>query len=130
MIRVVGPSAFTLSFDQAVTDLSMALVSVGQPGLPVTYDFSDSFTASAAGNNYWGTGSYTISGDDFIGREYNGVLSFVGSFSSISFSTNPGENWHGFNFASEKLSSVSEPTSLALFGLGLIGLAASRKRKA
>ena len=91
---------------------------------------SDIFTASAAGNNYWGTGSYTISGDDFIGREYNGVLSFVGSFSSISFSTNPGENWHGFNFASEKLSSVSEPTSLALFGLGLIGLAASRKRKA
>ena len=129
MIRVVGPSSFTLSFDQAVTDLSMALVSVGQPGLPVTYDFNDSFTASAAGNNYWNTGSYTINGDDFIGREYNGVLSFSGSFSSISFSTNPGENWHGFNFASNALS-VSEPASFVLLGLGLIGLATSRKRKA
>ncbi len=128
MIRVNGPTSFTLSFDQTVTDLSMALVSVGQQGLPVTYDFNDSFTASVAGNNYWGTGSFTTSGDDFIGREYNGILSFAGSFDSISFSTNPGEYWHGFNFASNEIT-VSEPATIALFGLGLISLAIARKRK-
>jgi len=131
MIKVTGANSFTLTFDQAVTDLSMALVSVGQPNLPVTYDFNNSFTASVAGNNYWGTGSYTTSGDDFTGNEYNGVLSFAGSFNSISFSTNPYENWHGFNFASESLTNVqavSEPATFALFALGLLGLASIRKR--
>lgn len=128
MIRVYGPSAFTLTFDKAVTDLMMALVSVGQPGLPVTYDFNNAFTASAAGNNFWGTGSYTVSGDDFIGREYNGILRFSGTFSSISFTTNPGEYWHGFNFGSNEIA-VPAPTSIALLGLGLMGLAISRRRK-
>jgi hypothetical protein len=128
MIRVIGPSTFTLSFDQTVTDLMMALVSVGKPDILVTYDFNDSFTASAAGNNYWGTGSYAIgAGDTFIGSEYNGVLSFSGSFDSISFSTAPGENWHGFNFASYP-ASVPEPAPLALLALGLAGLGLSRRK--
>jgi hypothetical protein len=128
MIRVIGPSTFTLSFDQTVTDLMMALVSVGKPDILVTYDFNDSFTASAAGNNYWGTGSYAIgAGDTFIGSEYNGVLNFSGSFDSISFSTAPGENWHGFNFASYS-TSVPEPAPLALLALGLAGLGLSRRK--
>jgi Ca2+-binding RTX toxin-like protein len=106
----------------------MALVSVGKPDILVTYDFNDSFTASAAGNNYWGTGSYaTGAGDTFIGSEYNGVLNFSGSFDSISFSTAPGENWHGFNFASYS-TSVPEPAPLALLALGLAGLGLSRRK--
>jgi hypothetical protein len=129
MIRVVGPTTFTLSFDQTVNDLTMALVSIGQPSLPVTYDFDSSFTASDAGSNYWGTGSYTTGvGDTFTGYEYNGVLSFEGLFDSITFSTNPGENWHGFNFASYSVE-VPEPTTAVLLGAGLLGLFVSRRRK-
>lgn len=130
VIQVASASSFTLTFDQTVSGLNMALVSVGQPSFGVTYDFADSFSVVSYGTNYWGYGGYSISGDDFTGSEFNGVLHFAGSFDSISFSTNPYEYWHGFNFGTESsISTVSEPATLALLGLGLAGLAASRRRK-
>lgn len=131
LIRVNTPSAFTLTFDQTVSDLYMALVSVGQPSYAVNYVFNDSFNVLSAGSNNWGYYGYSVSGNTLIGTEYNGVLHFSGNFDSITFNTNPNEFWHGFNFASfATASSVSEPASLALLGLGLIGLGAVRKRKA
>jgi hypothetical protein len=131
LIRINNRGTFTLNFDQTVSDLYMALVSVGQGGLPVNYAFSDSFSVISSGNNYWGYTGYSVSGNNFTGREYNGVLHFAGDFNSISFDTDPNEYWHGFNFASfDTASSVSEPAPFALLGLGLIGLAAVRRRKA
>lgn len=130
LIRVDAPSSFTLNFDQTVSDLYMALVSVGRANAPVNYYFGDSFTVLSSGPNQWGYNGYTVSGNTFTGTEYNGVLHFSGDFDSITFNTNPNEYWHGFNFASfATASSVSEPASIALLGLGLIGLAAARRRK-
>lgn len=132
VIRVNASSSFTLSFDQTVTNLYMALVSVGRPNYSVSYNFSDAFSVQSSGGNIWwaSPGTYSVSGNSFTGNEYNGILHFSGSFNSISFNTNPNEFWHGFNFASYATTSVSEPASLALLGLGLCGLAAVRKRKA
>lgn len=131
LIRVNARGTFTLNFDQTVSDLYMALVSVGQPGYAVDYAFNDSFSVDSYGPNYWGYNSYSVSGNTFTGREYNGILHFAGNFNSISFTTDPNENWHGFNFASfETPSPVSEPAPIALLGLGLIGLAIARRRKA
>ena len=132
LIRVDLPSTFTLSFDQTVNNLNMALVSVGQPSLGVTYDFNDAFTVVSSGANYWGYNGYTVSGDDFTGTEFNGVLNFAGAFDSITFSTDPREYWHAFNFGSDELAnsaSVSEPSLFALLGLGLAGIAATRRRR-
>jgi PEP-CTERM motif len=131
LIQVDAPTTFTLTFDQTVGDLYMALVSVGQPGYGVGYDFNNAFDVVSFGGNYWGYQGYTVSGDNFTGYEYNGILHFAGDFNSITFSTNPNEYWHGFNFASNELpGAVPEPTSMMLFGLGLVGLVAAKRRKA
>jgi len=127
VIRVNQAGSYTLTFDQTVSDLDMALVSVGRGYLPVTYDFNDSFSVLSSGSNYWGYTGYTTSGDDFTGSEYNGILEFSGSFNSISFTVNDAEHWHGFNFGAASVS-VPEPSAIALMGLGLLGFVATRRK--
>lgn len=125
-IQVVAAGNYTLTFDQAVDDLYMSLISVGQPNYPVTYSFNDAFTVESYGANYWGYGGYAINGNNFTGTEFNGILHFAGSFTSISFAVSPYENWHGFNFASFEQTQVSEPASAVLLTLGLLGLFSRR----
>jgi hypothetical protein len=126
-----GFSTNKITFDQAVIDPIMAIVSQGQPGVPVTYDFDQSFTVLSEGQGYWGDGTYTLGvGDQLIGRELHGVIQFQGSFTELSW-TSTQENWHGFTIGMvEPQTSVSEPAALSLLGLGLLGLAAARRRKA
>jgi hypothetical protein len=126
LIREVGTGNVTLNFDKPVTDLYLALVSVGQPGLPVTYSFNNAFSVFSSGPGGWGGGSYSISGNDFTGSEFNGVLFFSGTFSSLSFSINQPENWHGFNIAA---ADVPEPDTLALLALAGIGALGARRKR-
>ncbi|MDX1812985.1 MAG: hypothetical protein R3240_13605, partial [Gammaproteobacteria bacterium] len=88
LIQVSGTGTFTLTFDQALVDPYMAMVSVGQPNYGVTYSFNDPFTVVSSGPNQWGPGSYSVTGNDFTGNEFSGILQFSGSFTSISFTVN------------------------------------------
>lgn len=119
-----------LTFSRPVTDLYLALVSVGQLRAPVTYGFDRPFTVVSSGRNFWGYGGYSTSGNSFTGREYNGILKFAGTHSSLSFNIGQPETWHGFNVGAAAVAPVPEPESYALLlaGLGLAGFSARRRR--
>lgn len=133
MLQVINSSTYTINFGGAtVINPYVALVSVGQGGLPVTYTFNGPGGAAPVsvisyGSNYWGYGGYTATGNQLVGSEYNGIIQLAGGFTSITISTAPGENWHGFNIG---VASVPEPALAGLLGLSLIGLAIARRRKA
>lgn len=120
----------TLTFSKPVTNPLMAIMSLGQPSLPVYYDFDAPFDIVKSGTGYWGgaaSGSlFEQAGDVLQGVEGHGVIRFQGTFTSISWVDTPDEYWHGFTVG---IQAVPLP-SAALLGLaGLAGLTVLRRRR-
>jgi hypothetical protein len=138
MIGISGTTAaHTFSFSSPVTNLTMAIVSLGQPGLGVSYNFSAPFTILSQGPGIpFGGCATCLSGSGtsvLTGTEGDGVLEFAGTFTSLTFTVTNGEFWNGFTIGAlggTTPPAVPEPSSWGLSFLGLIGLAAliSRKR--
>jgi len=128
----------TITFSQAITNPLVALWSVGSPGGPITYNFSDPYVIVAGGANaeFGGSSIFPVTATIVGGQEGNGVLVFPGTFTTLTFTVPTAEFFHGFTVGVTNLappSAAPEPGDCALLATGLLplaGIAARRRRRA
>ena len=123
----------TITFASPLVNPVFAIWSLGHPGLEASFNFNATPTFEAGGpNSQFGGLPISIAGNSVNGREGNGVVQFTGTFSSLSW-TNTFENFYGFTVGVNGPSGttpIPEPSTIALFGMGLAGLGLARRRKA
>ena len=122
----------TVTFASPVTNPVFAIWSLGQNNDPTSFHFLNSPTFSIAAGGptaQYGGLSITQSGDDVTGVEGNGLLQFVGTYSSISWQNPSHEYYYAFTVGTP---GVPEPASWALMigGFGAAGVAMRRRRAA
>jgi hypothetical protein len=128
----------TISFSSTVVDPIFAIWSLGQSGHPASFDFSSksgqSFNLLGGGpSTEFGGSALTSSGSVVSGVEGNGLVQFMGSFDSITFTTPNPEFYYAFTVGYDATltpgipGTVPEPATLSLFGLGLAALPSVRR---
>ncbi len=136
IVMVGGASTINVfHFDTPVVNPYMAMFSVGQGGVPVSFNFQDglTYTLLSQGAGNWGGGSLSpASGSSIVGYEGNGVIKFTGTFTDIRFTTPNYENYYGATIGVSEVAAVPEPSSYAMLaaGLGLLGWTARRRQLA
>lgn len=129
---------YTVTLSEAIKDPIMAIVSLGAPRIPTSYDFSAPFTIVSQGAGYWGGGPTTmqqLAGDILLANEGHGTIQFIGTFTTFSWIVPTPESWHGFTFGIrttpriEPENPVPEPATLALLAAALMGCVVARRQR-
>lgn len=138
LIAISGTTAtHTFTFSTAITDPTMAIVSLGQPGDDVSYNFDAPFTILSQGpSNAYGGCAACLMGSGtktLTGTEGDGILQFSGTFTSLSWTVTGSEYWNGFTIGATGLATstpgVPEPASWSLCVVALAGLILVLHRK-
>lgn len=129
IIRLTGGNATvnTITFSAPVVNPVMAILSLGQAGRAVSYNFNAPFDVLSFGPGYWGAGTLTeLPGNVLQGVEGHGTIQFLGTYSSISWTTPTSEFWHGFTVGTASV--VPLPGAVYLLGSGLLALIGISRR--
>ena len=114
---------YRVTLSEPIKDPIMALVSLGQRGLPTTYDFDAPFTIVSQGPGYFGgndTALESLPGNVLQGSEGSGTIQFIGTFATFSWTVPTPETWHGFTFGIRTTERL-EPTAQGGGGAGGVG---------
>lgn len=139
IISLVGgvSQTYRVTLSEAIKDPIMAIVSLGQTGVPTTYDFDSPFTIVSQDVGHWGgtdTSLTQLPGDVLQGSEGHGTIQFIGTFSVFSWTVPTPENWHGFTFGIRTTEAieptvVSEPAGFAVLTIGFAAMGVVRRRQ-
>lgn len=121
----------TITFDQAVVNPVMSILSMGSSSTAVQYAFDSDFDILSVGAGTFdpsGNGTLEeLSGNILSGVEGHGLIQFTGTFTSISWTSNVYEDFHGIQIGVES-TVVPVPAAAWLFASGLIGLLGFSRR--
>jgi hypothetical protein len=130
MIAIDGTATtHTITFSSAVVNPIMEIVSLGQPGFGTQYDFSlgagqsMSILNQGPSNNFGGCNTcLSLSGSNITGTEGDGVIQFVGTYTSLTWTGANPEYWNGFTFGVTGLASTTTAPEPATWGTLLFAL--------
>jgi len=113
IIRLTGGtnSSYIITFTEAVQDPAMAIHSLGGGSTWAKYDFDRPFQIVSQGAGHHGGDATRLKiepGEQLHGREGNGTIRFIGSFSTFSWTAGWYEFWHGFTLA---IRGVADPNA-------------------
>ena len=121
-----GTGTDTITFSAPVTNPVMAIWSLGQTGTLASLQFNDPFTIVAGGpSSQFGGSAITVCSSGVCGLEGNGSIEFLGTFSSISFTTPDPEYWYAFNVG---VNAQGPVPGAGLTGLAFLALAGTAAR--
>ncbi len=125
----------TITFSQAISGLYLALISWNSNGAT----FDQDFQIVSQGTGYWGSGTFTKTPGATPGTysivgsgEPHGIIYFPGTFTTLTFTDNSNEYWHGLTIGIGSFAAaVPEPGTWAMMigGFGAAGVAMRRRRR-
>lgn len=101
IIALIGGvhQTYTVTLSEPIRDPIMAILSLGQAGLPTDYVFDAPFEIVSQGSGgVFGGGLLTKSDTTLTGVEGHGTIMFDGVFSEFDWTVPRPETWHGFTF--------------------------------
>lgn len=146
MIALEFAGSQTLSFSESVANVVFSYVSLNDNGYSFNQDFDILSVGSVDGNDpgHFGAGTstksmVTLANGDVEYRlegtgEPHGTIQFKGAFDQVSWNSLSEEYWNGFTVgiqgtSQDVFTDVPEPSTLAIFALGIMGLASRRFKK-